>query len=167
MRKEFKYRRASLTDQQSLRLVGMAAYGTYQKVLAEEGWERLKRNIEDVSIYTDLLAISTCIVCEHDDQIVAMAFYIPHGNPTSVYPADWCYIRMVGVHPDYSGHGIGKELMRRCVERARDTNEKIIGLHTSEFMDAARHIYESMGFVRAKELEPRFGKRYWLYRMEV
>jgi len=34
-------------------------------------------------------------------------------------------------------------------------------------MDAARHIYEKMGFKRIKELQPIFGKRYWLYHLNL
>jgi hypothetical protein len=36
-------------------------------------------------------------------------------------------------------------------------------LHTSEFQNAARHIYESMGFIKLMDLELMFGKQYYLY----
>ncbi|MDX2173612.1 MAG: hypothetical protein SFY56_10845 [Bacteroidota bacterium] len=35
-----------------------------------------------------------------------------------------------------------------CIAHAKQNNEKTIALHTSEFMDAARHIYEGLGFNR-------------------
>lgn len=47
------------------------------------------------------------------------------------------------------------------------SNERTIALHTSEFMDAARHIYESVGFVKVKEIPARYGKKYWLYLLEI
>lgn len=164
---EFSYRKATYDDLQGLRQVGLAAYGTFQPVLSEEGWNRLNKNLQDEDVYRELMGKSTCIVCVLDEKVIGMAYYVPNGNPTDIYPADWCYVRMVGVLPDFVGKGIGKELMRQCVQLARDTNEKTIGLHTSEFMDAARHIYEKMGFVQVKELAQRFGKRYWLYSLEV
>jgi uncharacterized protein (DUF1810 family) len=34
-------------------------------------------------------------------------------------------------------------------------------------MDAARHIYESLGFTILKEIPNRFGKRYWLYTLNI
>lgn len=40
-------------------------------------------------------------------------------------------------------------------------------LHTSEMMGAARHIYESLGFKKLREIEPRYGKKYWLYKLEL
>ncbi|GAC1444158.1 MAG: hypothetical protein NVSMB63_13390 [Sediminibacterium sp.] len=96
-----------------------------------------------------------------------MAYLVPGGNPTPIYQADWCNIRMVGVHPLYSGQGIAKKLIQLCIQHARQSNEKIITLHTSEIMDAARHIYESLGFTKLREIDPIYGMRYWLYKLEL
>ena len=96
-----------------------------------------------------------------------MAFLVPSGNPTTIFPADWCYLRMVGVHTNHSGKGIGKALTKMCVDEGKSSGEKTIGLHTSEFMDGARHIYESIGFRQVRELEPHLGKRYWLYKLDL
>ena len=96
-----------------------------------------------------------------------MAFLVPRGNPTEIFQGDWSYIRMVGVDPRFSGKGIGRQLTQHCIDFAKSTNEKTIALHTSEFMDAARHIYESLGFTPIKELPLRYGKRYWLYQLEL
>ena len=74
---------------------------------------------------------------------------------------------MVGVNPDFKGQGIAKTLTRMCLDFARENKEEVIALHTSEFMDAARHLYESFGFRQTKELEPRLGKRYWLYQLDM
>ena len=96
-----------------------------------------------------------------------MAFLIPSGNPTDIFQADWSYVRMVGVHHSYGGQGIGRQLMQLCIDQAKATHETTLALHTSEFMDAARHLYEQLGFTQLKELEPRYGKRYWLYLLEL
>ena len=96
-----------------------------------------------------------------------MAFIIASGNPWEIFKAEWSYIRMVGVNPNYGGQGIAKTLTGMCINHARQTNEKIIALHTSEFMNAARHIYESLGFKVLQEIEPRFGKKYWLYTLNI
>ena len=52
-------------------------------------------------------------------------------------------------------------------QTARQNGENIIALHTSEFMDTARHIYESVGFKVLKEIDQRLGKRYWLYKLDL
>ena len=54
-----------------------------------------------------------------------------------------------------------------CIENAEKNNEQIIALHTSEFMNKARHIYEKIGFKVIKELAPRYGKKYWLYLLDI
>lgn len=76
-------------------------------------------------------------------------------------------IRFVSVHPEFSGKVIGRQLTEKCIEIAKNTNEQIITLHTSEMMHKARHIYESLGFTILRELEPRLGKRYWLYTLSI
>ena len=80
---------------------------------------------------------------------------------------DWSYLRLVAVHPDQSGKGIAKALTQLCIDRAIQTNEHTIALHTSEFMDAARYIYEGFGFELLKEIDRIFGKRYWIYTLEI
>jgi ribosomal protein S18 acetylase RimI-like enzyme len=57
--------------------------------------------------------------------------------------------------------------MQHCINHAKKTNEKVIALHTSEFMNAARHLYEKMGFEILREIEPRLGNRYWLYSLRL
>jgi ribosomal protein S18 acetylase RimI-like enzyme len=71
------------------------------------------------------------------------------------------------VDPDYQGKGIAKMLTKKCIEHAIVLKEKTIALHTSEMMHAARHIYESAGFTILKEIEPRLGKRYWIYTLAL
>lgn len=106
-------------------------------------------------------------MCLSGSDIVGMAFLVPSGNAWEIFPAEWSYIRMVGVHPAWQGKGIAKELTRLCIERARSRGESIVALHTSEMMTAARHVYEGFGFKVIREIEPRFGKRYWLYTLEL
>jgi ribosomal protein S18 acetylase RimI-like enzyme len=54
-----------------------------------------------------------------------------------------------------------------CIDEARARGERTVMLHTSEFMDAARHIYESLGFKRIRDIGLRFGKMYYLYCLEL
>jgi ribosomal protein S18 acetylase RimI-like enzyme len=161
------YRTATVADIPQLLQLGLVSYGTFQNILTEDNWAKLHGNLSNENVYWDLLNKSTCFLCIADQKIVGMAFFVPNGNPTEIYEADWCYVRMVGVHPDFGGRGIGKALMQKCISTAKETNEKTVALHTSEFMDAARHIYENMGFKKVWQLESRFGKIYWLYKLEL
>ncbi|MBI3233603.1 MAG: GNAT family N-acetyltransferase [Bacteroidetes bacterium] len=165
--KELNYRTASENDLKQLQELGLLAYGQYKSTITKENWEKWDSSFKSDENFLNLLAISTCFVCEIDNEIVGMAFFIPSGNPFLYFPAEWSYIRYVGVNPAYVGKGIGKILTQKCVDAAKNKGEKIIALHTSEFQNAARHIYEKLGFIKQKELEPVFGKIFWIYTLEV
>lgn len=160
------YRTAQISDLEKLKKLGLIAYGQFQNVLGDENWEIMKSNHND-NTYLSLLKIAKCFVCEVNDSIIGMAFLIPKGNPTNVFQSDWAYIRLVGVHPEFGGKGIGKKLTQMCIDYAKETGEKTIALHTSEFMNAARHIYESLGFVKIKDIDLIFGKQYYLYILDL
>ena len=164
---EYQYRIGTIANIEKLKKLGLNSYGQFKDVLTEDNWNKLNTSISAESFYTELLSTSTCFVCEKDEEIVGMAYVIPQGNPTELFDNEWSYIRMVGVHTDHVGKGIGKKLTQMCIDHAKQTGEKIIALHTSEFMDAARHIYENLGFKKSRELPPRLGKKYWLYQLEL
>ena len=161
------YRRAIPEDAASLAHLAQISWRRFESALDPYDWNGLHQALDKVN-YHVLAETSYGIVCEGDKgQIVGMAFLIPRGNATEIFPAHWCYVRMVTVHPDYHGRNIGRELMQKSIEHARATGERTMGLHTSEIMPAARHIYESMGFNLVSELGHRYGKRYWLYRLDL
>ena len=64
---------------------------------------------------------------------------------------DEAHIRMLGVHPDERGAGIGRQLMAVCEERARLAGRTRMTLHTTTRMRAAREMYASLGYVRAED----------------
>ena len=74
---------------------------------------------------------------------------------------------MVGVHPDAAGKGIAQSLTKLCIEKARDTGESMISLHSAEIMYDARHIYEKHGFKKIRLLDEHYGLKYWLYEMHL
>ena len=57
-------------------------------------------------------------------------------------------IRMLAVDPAVQGRGVGRALTEACLERAQATGRRRIVLHTGDSMAAAKHLYESIGFVR-------------------
>lgn len=164
---EFKFRKSSHQELEQLQNLSLLAYAQHKTTLGDENWSKMHAFIAKRDNFVDLLDTSTCFVCEHNDVIVGMACLVSNGHPTELFQPNWSYIRMLGVHPDYSGNGIAKQLTQLCIDLARETHEKCIALHTSEFMNAARHIYEKMGFQQVKELELRYGKRYWVYLLEL
>lgn len=161
------YRRATHEDIEQLYDLHIASYSEFEKSLPEDGWATLNASMRDTNKLKEVLSNSRAFVGEINGCIVGMAFLVSSGNPTTIYPAEWSYIRMVGVHPDFCGNGIAKRLTCMCIDDARENGEEIIGLHTSEVMDTARHVYESLGFTVYKEIDRIFGVRYWLYKMNL
>ena len=52
----------------------------------------------------------------------------------------------VAVLSDYRGHGIGRQLMQACLERARDEGSEWVALQVRADNAPARHLYLSLGF---------------------
>ncbi len=164
---KLEYRVATPDDNKELQALGLLAYGEFKNILTPDNWYKLSSFLTADNSYSDLLKISRCFICEFQDQLIGMAFLVPKGNPIEIFQADWSYVRMVGVNPNFKGQGIAKTLSRVFINFARERNEETIALHPSEFMDAARHIYESFGFRQTRELESRLGKKYWLYQLDI
>jgi ribosomal protein S18 acetylase RimI-like enzyme len=167
MTNSFIYRQGAAADKDVLMQLAQEAYGQYAETLGDENWQKMKSSLHDEARFTELLQKSVSFVCTHEGKIVGAAYLMPSGNPTDFFKTEWCYIRLLGVRPGYSNNGIAKELTKMCLAYARETNETTMALHTSEFMDAARHIYEKLGFAVLRELDAYYGKKYWIYTLDL
>jgi ribosomal protein S18 acetylase RimI-like enzyme len=98
---------------------------------------------------------ATLIVAEEGARILGAVTYYPDGSrePNGGWPREWAVIRLLAVHPDARGRGIGRTLTTECIRRARAAGCAAMGLHTTEFMSVARAMYERMGFVRIPDFD--------------
>ena len=64
-----------------------------------------------------------------------------------------CGIRLLAVAPAHRGRGLGEELTRACLARARALGRAQVILHTTRAMRTAWALYERLGFARAPELD--------------
>ncbi|AUD02132.1 GNAT family N-acetyltransferase [Spirosoma pollinicola] len=159
------YRRANPADAPNIVRLTLRAYHDYKAVLAPADWTKMETNLAQEHLFVELLDKAAAFVCEIGNQLAGVIFLMPSGNPTTIFPADWSYIRLLGVDPDYRGLGIGRRLTEHCIHYAQITGEIGVALHTSEFMNDARKMYEKLGFKQEKELAPIYDKRYWLYKL--
>lgn len=60
--------------------------------------------------------------------------------------ADTCELRKMYFLPELRGRGIGRTLLARCLDAARERRFKRVYLETLTGMDAAKKLYESVGF---------------------
>lgn len=166
MKKQLTYRKASLADFDQLKALGKQSYAEFAEVLTAANWAKMSSFLESDETLTQLIKRSTVFVCEEEFKLVGMIYLMPSGNPTELFDAAWSYIRFLGVSTNYRGKGIGAKLTELCLAQAKTQQERYVALHTSEFMGAARTIYEKRGFKAVKEIAY-LGKRYWIYLLEL
>lgn len=161
-------RKGNINDLASVKQLGQNTWKEFEKDLTTENWSKLSSLLSNDSLYKDLLQSTLSYVCENETgEVSGMSFLVASGNPTEIYNKAQCYIRFVTVSEKYRGLKLGQKLTEKCIEFAKNSGEKKIALHTSEFMGNARYIYEKLGFKIIKEIEPRYGKKYWLYEMSL
>jgi ribosomal protein S18 acetylase RimI-like enzyme len=163
-----KTRQGNVNDLRQIKELAFAEWAQYRDLLTSENWEKLNTTLSDDKTFSDLMVRSETFVCESDEgEIMGFAFLVPSGNPTEIYSERQSYIRFLTASKKHRGQKVGQTLTEKCIERARENAEKFVALHTSEMMNAARHIYEKIGFRVIRELEPRLGKTFWLYELEL
>lgn len=167
MLSQYKFREGTLNDLAQVKQLGLLCFGTFFNQLSAEAKTNLEKSLQDENRIRHLLSHAKSFVCEYQNQIIGMAYLVPSGTAHDVFENNWAVIRMVCVSPMHQGKNIAKQLTQQCIDYAKQSDEKTIALHTSEMMNAARHIYEGFGFKILKEIEARFGKRYWLYLLKV
>ena len=145
-------RDAGVEDLDQVSLIIRDAYQEYQANFSPEVWERYARDIMDVRSRLDT---SELIVAENSGRLVGAVTFYPNTSPSDQggWPAGWTGIRLLAVHPDARGMGIGRVLMDECLRRSRLREATALGLHTTELMGIARGMYERMGFVRVPEYD--------------
>lgn len=83
------------------------------------------------------------IVARHDDAVVGHSFYTPATDPVPEFA--------VFVDPDYHDRGIGTELTRRAVDRARAADRDALVLEVERTNRAAVRVYRKLGFETVEE----------------
>ncbi|MBS2032853.1 MAG: GNAT family N-acetyltransferase [Deltaproteobacteria bacterium] len=61
-------------------------------------------------------------------------------------PSDVCELKKMYFLPEARGHGVGEQLLRKCLDVARGLGFTRCYLETLERMTAARKLYERLGF---------------------
>jgi GNAT superfamily N-acetyltransferase len=78
-------------------------------------------------------------IAELDGRRVGCVFCTPADHQTA-------QLRILLVHPDARGHGLGRRLVDTCVDFARDAGYSGVRLWTNDVLAAARCIYLNAGF---------------------
>lgn len=93
-----------------------------------------------------------CWIAELDGEIAGSIFLVRQS-------ARVAKLRLLYVEPWTRGRGLGEQLVKACVDFARDTGYRKVALWTQSELLAARRLYARAGFVCVKEEpNPSFGR---------
>lgn len=149
-------REATRGDDDAIGDITVAAYATIDPNLG--GYEAVIRDVAGRA------KVATVLVAVEHGQIVGTVTYVGTPGPLSETPdPDAADIRMLAVAPDAMGRGIGRALTHRCIDLARRDRRRRLVLLTRDGMRAAQHLYESLGFRRAVDLDEPVGRGRMLY----
>ena len=79
-------------------------------------------------------------IAERDAERVGCVFCVPDERPGVAR------LRLLLVHPQARGTGLGHALVRGCLSFARHAGYRTVTLWTNDVLAAARHVYEQAGF---------------------
>jgi len=65
-------------------------------------------------------------------------------RPSTWTQTDYCYLEDLFVDPNIRGRGVGRALMNRVIELAKEKNSKRVYWTTQEFNKTARVLYDSI-----------------------
>jgi len=132
-----------------------AAYLEFRPLFPEKVWQAWMDNISKV-IHSET---GLLLVLENQGKIEGVVKFFPDASQSGMghWPEGVAAIRVLAVLPTGRGRGYGTRLTRECLRLAREQKVSAIFLFTGEFMHAARHIYEKLGFQRAPEFDPHLG----------
>ena len=111
------------------------------------------------------------LVAEDEGDIAGTVTYVP--DASSPFAEDLRDgeggIRMLAVDPRAQGRGVGRALVRACIERARDDGLRGLFLSSTPIMVAAHRLYEEAGFVRTpdRDWEPYPDFPLWTFALEL
>lgn len=133
-------------------------YQPYEREMAPAVFAKYLDDVTRTDVDQTLVAVG-------DDLLGTARLYQPGTAPMTPrrprewadpMPADWAWVRSVGVLPAARGTGVAQALMAHCAGNAGDATA--ILLHTMEFMPAAIRMYERLGYERAPHWDFRAGR---------
>jgi ribosomal protein S18 acetylase RimI-like enzyme len=127
------------------------AYGEFREYFPETAWSAWMDNISKV-VHAE---VGIILLAVESGKIRGVVKFYPDAASSKMgsWPPGAAAIRILAVHPDYRGQGLGRRLVQECLNRARSLKIPKIYLYTGTFMKAARQLYERFGFQRIPEYD--------------
>jgi GNAT superfamily N-acetyltransferase len=122
-----------------------AAYAEYETVLTPHLWMRYRDNIAET--INGEKSVERIVAVQDETIVGSILLYATETSADTANTAR-AEVRLLGVLPEKRGQGIAETLLNECMSRAQHAGALVLGLHTNDFMRAAKHLYERKGFVR-------------------
>lgn len=151
MAQDIILRQAELQELFAVEALVQTAYQEFRPHFPETAWSAWMDNIaKTVSSETGVVLVVTSPEKIHG----AVKFY-PDAEQAGLghWPPSTASMRILAVHPDSRGRGYGRRLVQDCIARAQALQVPAIYLYTGTFMQAARQLYESLGFRRVPQYD--------------
>lgn len=131
--------------------VGALTVAAYADLLGEENLGGYERELADAA--RRAREADVLVALDDDGAILGTVTYVASVDSALAEFEDpeAAGIRMLAVDPRRQGEGIGRALVRACVDRARASGRARVVLHSTEPMTTAQSLYRSMGFVATPE----------------
>ncbi len=138
-------------EQDQVEALVKKAYREFQPLFSEKVWKTWMDNIWE----TVHSPAGVVIVAESEGKIQGVVKFYPDASRAGMgtWPREVASMRILAVDPSNRGKGYGTLLAGECIRRAKRLQIAAIYLYTGPFMQAARHIYEKLGFKRAPEFD--------------
>lgn len=88
--------------------------------------------------------------------VVGVVAFALQGTPLHepvIPPMGDASFRFLAVDPSARGHGVGRALVRACIDAARGAACRRLAIFTMEFMEDAQRLYPRLGFVRRPDCD--------------
>lgn len=116
------------------------------------------------------VADAEVLVAVDGERVLGTVTYCPYGSPWSelAVPGEGEF-RMLAVHPDGRGRGVGEALVEHCVARSRADGHRGVVLCSLPDMRAAHRLYSRLDFRRdpARDWEPVPGVALIAFRLDL
>jgi ribosomal protein S18 acetylase RimI-like enzyme len=127
------------------------AYQEFQPLMPEHAWNSWMDNISrEVHSGAGVL-----LAAARQGERLGVVKFLPDASQSTLgqWPPGAGTMRILAVRPQARGRGVGHLLVKECLTRAGQLKLPGLFLYTGTFMQAARHIYEKLGFARAPEYD--------------
>lgn len=102
--------------------------------------------------FFDLVGRGEVLVAEGDGELLGVVALLPPEAPGRAVASDGeAELSRLAVAPGARGAGIGRALVERCEDRARETGAEAVALWSRRYQEAAQRLYGARGYRRAPE----------------